>query len=214
MIGLAEVIPTRMELIKTKDRIKLAKKGYDLLKKKRDALIMEFFGILKKAKDLRGELTGAVGKAYDAMRLATLYHTYSEFEEVSLSLYRDINVDLTVKNVMGVKIPSIEMDVDMKPYYERPGYSPLGTSAKLDDAISSFERVLQITIELAKTETAIKRLIAEIEKTKRRVSALEHILIPRLEAQKKMITLRLDELERDSFVSLKVIKKKIDKRKE
>jgi len=211
---MADVIPTRMELIKTKDRIKLAKKGYELLKKKRDALVIEFFDILKKAQDLRGELTQNVDDAYHSLQLAELYHTNSELAELSLSLTRKMEIDLKVKNIMGVKIPSIEMDIDMRPFYERSGYSPLESSAKLDDAISTFEKVFEITMKLAETETAIKRLIGEIEKTKRRVSSLEHILIPRLEDQKKMISLRLDEMERDSFVSLKVIKKKLDKKAE
>lgn len=211
---MADVIPTRMELIKTKGRIKLAKKGHELLKKKRDALVAEFFDILKKVQDLRGELTESVEDAYYSLKLAELYHTRSELDEISLSLTRKIDIDLNVKNIMGVKIPSMEMDVDMRHFYERSGYSPLESSAKLDSAISAFERVFEITMKLAETETAIKRLIGEIEKTKRRVSSLEHILIPRLEAQKKMITLRLDEMERDSFVSLKVIKKKLDKKKE
>ena len=208
----ADVIPTRMELIKTKDRIKLAKKGYELLKKKRDALVLEFFNILKKAQDLRGKLSENVESAYDSLQLVELYHTRSKINAVSLSLRRKMDVDLNVKNIMGVKIPSIDMDIDMRPFYERPGYNPVESSAKLDEAIADFESVFEIVMKLAETETAIKRLIGEIEKTKRRVSSLEHILIPKLEAQKKMITLRLDEMERDSFVSLKVIKRKLDKK--
>ena len=209
---MADVIPTRMELIKTKNRIKLAKKGYELLKKKRDALVLEFFNILKKARDLRGELTKRVEEAYHTLQLIELYNTRSKLNEISMSLTRDMEIDLDVKNIMGVKIPSIEMNIDMRPYYERPGYSAIESSAKLDEGIAAFESVFEITMKLAETETAIKRLIGEIEKTKRRVSSLEHILIPRLEAQKKMISLRLDEMERDSFVSLKVIKRKLDKK--
>ena len=89
----------------------------------------------------------------------------------------------------------------------------LTASAKIDLAVEQFEHVLKLVIELAETETAIKRLILEIEKTKRRVNALEYVLIPKLEEQKRMISFRLDEMERDSFVSLKVIKRRLQKEK-
>jgi V/A-type H+-transporting ATPase subunit D len=208
---MAEVIPTRMELIKTKERIVLAKKGYELLKKKRDALILEFFRILKKAQNLRSELVKKIGEAYNAVSLACLYHSASEIENVSLNLTKKIEFDIEIKNVMGVRIPSMQVEVEDRPLYETTTYSISGTSAKLDAAIESFNEVLKLTIALAETETALKRLIGEIEKTKRRVSALEYILIPRLEEQKRTISLRLDEMERDSFISLKTIKRKLEK---
>ncbi len=210
---MVEVTPTRMELIKIKERIVLAKKGYDLLKKKRDALILEFFKILKKAQNIRGELAKKIAGAYHSVSLVELYHSGSEIENISLNLRKKIEMDIEIKNVMGVRIPSMQISVEQRPLYENPTYPVIGTSAKLDDAIERFNEILRITIALAETETAIKRLIGEIEKTKRRVSALEYIVIPKLEEQKRMITLRLDEMERDSFVSLKVIKRKLEKEK-
>lgn len=208
-----DVTPTRMELMKTKDRIKLAVKGHKLLKQKRDALILEFFKILKKARDLRGELAQKMKTAYKSAELAEVYHSISELQTVSLNVRRPIDIDIDVKNVMGVKIPNIIAQMEQKHFLELPTYSVAGTSAKIDAAVQNFSDVLQLVIKLAETETAIKRLIMEIEKTKRRVNALEFIVMPRLEDQKKMISFRLDEMERDSFVSLKTIKRKLEAQK-
>ena len=209
---MADVNPTRMELIKTKDRIKLATKGHKLLKQKRDALILEFFQILKKAKDLRSQLAERMGRGYRALAMAETYHNMQELGKVSLDLRKDIEVDIEVRNVMGVKIPNITVsEAEHQHFMDIPTYSVAGTSAKIDAAVEEFSEAFEMVIKLAETETAMKRLILEIEKTKRRVNALEFVLIPRLEAQKKMITFQLEEMERDSFVSLKTIKRKLEK---
>lgn len=205
-----DVNPTRMELIKTKDRISLAKKGHKLLKQKRDALILEFFKILKKAQDLRGELAKKMSDGQKSLALAEIYHNEMELSRVSMQLKREIDIDLTVRNVMGVKIPSLESKMPEKKLTEE---SLVGTSAKIDAAAEEFNSVLSIAMKLAETETAMKRLIIEIEKTKRRVNALEYVLIPALDEQKNMISLRLSEMERDSFVSLKAIKRSLEKKK-
>ena len=208
-----DVNPTRMELIKTKDRIKLAAKGHKLLKQKRDALILEFFKILKKAQDLRGQLAQKMAKAHHSLALAETYHTTQALSKVSLDLRKDIDIDIEVRNVMGVKIPNITATMENKDFMSIPTYSVAATSAKIDAAVEDFNEILNMVIKLAETETAMKRLIIEIEKTKRRVNALEYVLIPRLEEQKNMIAFRLDEMERDSFVSLKAIKRKLEKEK-
>ncbi|MBD3390197.1 V-type ATP synthase subunit D [Candidatus Micrarchaeota archaeon] len=201
--------PTRMELLKTKSRIKLAKNGHNLLKQKRDALIMEFFKILKKAKDLRGELNEKMGEAYKSLSIAHAYHTTFELESIASGLEQDLGLEVKSRNVMGVRIPEIKEEIEEKKFGER-GYSVMGTSAKVDDVVEDFGSVLRIVVTLAETETAIKRLIKEIEKTKRRVNALEFVVIPRLEKQRDDIIFRLEEMERDSFVSLKVIKKRLE----
>lgn len=111
---------------------------------------------------------------------------------------------------MGVKIPSLEASEPKKPLLGR-GYSIVGTSAKIDEVADSFEHVLDLVFKLSETENAIRRLILEIEKTKRRVNSLEFVMIPRLEEQAKLISFRLEEMERDSFVMLKTIKRKLEK---
>ncbi len=208
---MSDIIPTRMELLKLKGRISLAKKGHNLLKQKRDALILEFFKILKKSKNLRVELNELMGSAYKSMYLAQLYHSNVELENVALNCRREIPIEMEVTNIMGVKIPQIDVEnIDLKPVVER-GYSVAGTSAKIDDSVSKFGKALELIMKIAETETAIRRLVLEIEKTKRRVNSLEYIILPKLSSQAKSIVLRLDEMERDAFVSLKTIKKKLEK---
>jgi V/A-type H+-transporting ATPase subunit D len=200
--------PTRMELLKIKSRIKLAKNGHNLLKQKRDALIMEFFKILKKAKDLRGELNGKMGSAYKSLSIAHAYHTTFELESIATGLEQDMGLQVKSRNVMGVRIPEINASLDERDFGS--GYSLMGTSAKIDDVVDDFGAVLRLVVTLAETETAIRRLIKEIEKTKRRVNALEFVVLPRLEHEREDIIFRLEEMERDSFVSLKVIKRRLE----
>ena len=202
--------PTRMELIKSRERIKLAKKGHKLLKQKRDVLIMEFFKILSRAQDLRDELNTQMSTAYRSMAVAQAYHGAAEVEAIAMAIESDPIVSIDVKNVMGLKIPSIHADVSEKPLMER-GYSIIGSSAKIDEATASFSSALVMIVKLAETENAIRKLIREIEKTKRRVNALEYVLIPKLEGQASSISFRLQEMERDSFVMLKTIKRKLDR---
>ncbi|NYZ73867.1 V-type ATP synthase subunit D, partial [Candidatus Micrarchaeota archaeon] len=188
-------------------------KGHKLLKQKRDALILEFFKILKKSQDLRGQLAQRMAQGYHSLALAETYHNMQELAKVSLDLRKEIDIDIEVRNVMGVKIPNITTKMETRHFLSMPTYSVAATSAKIDSAVEDFNEILSMVIKLAETETAMKRLIIEIEKTKRRVNALEYVLIPRLEDQQKLISFRLEEMERDSFVSLKSIKRRLEKEK-
>ncbi len=205
--------PTRMELLKAKTRVKLARKGHKLLKQKRDALVLEFFKILGKAQDLRSELNLRMSNAYGALAVAQAYHSMQEIEEAAMAVKRAPNVHVEVRNIMGVKIPTLEASEPKKLLLAR-GYSIVGTSAKIDEVADSFEHVLDLIFKLSETENGIRRLILEIEKTKRRVNSLEFVMIPRLESQAKLIRFRLEEMERDSFVMLKTIKRKLEKNAE
>lgn len=136
-----------------------------------------------------------------------------EVENAAMGMKRAPNVKIEVKNIMGVKIPSIEGQQVERGLMER-GYSVVGTSAKIDDVAENFEKATDLIIKLAETENAMRKLIREIEKTKRRVNALEYVVIPRLGSQAAMIAFRLDEMERDSFVMLKMIKRKLEEKAE
>jgi len=205
--------PTRMELLKAKTRVKLARKGHKLLKQKRDALVLEFFKILGKAQDLRSDLNARMKNAYGALAVAQAYHSMQEIEQAAMAVKRAPDVHVEVRNIMGVKIPTLEAAEPKKLLLAR-GYSVVGTSAKIDEVADSFEHVLDIIFKLSETENGIRRLILEIEKTKRRVNSLEFVMIPRLEMQAKLISFRLEEMERDSFVMLKTIKRKLEKNAE
>ncbi|MCX8163123.1 MAG: V-type ATP synthase subunit D [Candidatus Micrarchaeota archaeon] len=203
------ISPTRMELLNTRKKIKLAYQGHKLLKQKRDVLILEFFKILSKAKDLRAELAEQIKTAYRAVALAQAYHGVADVQNIAISLAPIKPVKIDVKNIMGIKIASVQSEeISTKPILER-GYSLIGSSAKIDEAVEEFSKTLNLIIKLAEIENATRRLITEIEKTKRRVNALEFVLIPRLSQQEKLIQFQLEEMERDSFVMLKSIKRKL-----
>ncbi len=205
-----DVKTTRLELIETRNKIKLAEKGNKLLKQKRDVLVLEFFKILKKAKDLRSELNNEIKTAFTALALAQAYHGVFEVESVSMAVKKAPNISVKGKNVMGVRIPEIQGEAPTKTLDSR-GYSLISSSAKIDEAAEGFEKVLEKIIVLAETENSLKRLLKEIEKTKRRVNALDFVLLPKLKDTVKYITLRLEEIEREQFVSLKTIKEALEK---
>lgn len=205
-----ETKTTRLELIETRNRIRLAENGHKLLKQKRDVLVLEFFKIMKQAADLRATLNEEMKKAFEALAMAQAYHGISEVEAIAMSVSRVPLVEVKAKNVMGVQIPSIKGEHVAKNASQR-GYSIQGSSAKIDEAASAFEKSLGIIIRLAETENALKRLIKEIEKTKRRVNALDYIMIPGLRGTAKYIMMRLEEMEREQFISLKTLKAKMEK---
>jgi len=206
-----EIKTTRLELIETKKAINLAEKGHKLLKQKRDVLVLEFFKILKKAKDLREELNEQQKKCFTSLATAQAFDGLLEVESASLAVKKAPGVQVEAKNVMGVKIPEISGAEVLKTLEER-GYSIIGSSARIDECATNFEKSLDMVIKLAETENALKRLIKEIEKTKRRVNALDYILIPRLNEKARYITLRLEEIEREQFISLRAIKEKLEAR--
>ncbi len=205
-----DVKTTRLELIETRGRIRLAENGHKLLKQKRDVLVLEFFKIMKLSQDQRNELNTKMKQAFDALAMAQAYHGILEVENISLSVKKAPNIDVQSKNVMGVQIPHIKGEYVSKNLEQR-GYSIQGSSAKIDEAAGSFEKSLEIIIKLAETENALKKLIKEIEKTKRRVNALDYIMIPELKGRAKYIIMRLEEMEREQFISLKTIKAKLEK---
>ena len=205
-----EVKTTRLELIETRGKIRLAEKGRKLLTQKRDVLVLEFFKILKEAKDLRTELNSRMAAAFEALAMARAYHGVLEVENIALAVEKAPLILVESKNVMGVQIPRIKGSYVSKGLSDR-GYSIQGSSAKIDEAASAFEKSLEIIIKLAETENALKRLIKEIEKTKRKVNALDYIMIPNLKKNQAYILLRLEEMEREQFMSLKTIKDKLER---
>lgn len=200
-----QIKPTRSELHKLKQRIKLAKSGYNLLKKKRDGLIMEFFEVLKEAKTLEQEMTGEYKTALDKINLARILETDLKLKSVALAVRHKPAVELRVKNIMGVVVPKIESEHRKRHFLER-GYGTMDSSAAIDEAAESYEAVVQKVIKAAEVETALKKLLHEIEKTKRRVNALEFAVIPKMELTKSFITMRLEEMERENIFRMKRIK--------
>lgn len=198
------VHPTRMELLEIKKRAKLAKKGHHMLKEKRDALVMEFFEVVKKAKGTREKLGQLMEEGYsDIIRAQALIGT-SQVKSAALGRPESIAVDISLNNIMGVKVPKIAVE---KSETEKIEVTPL-TSEFVVSAIEKWEEIVEQIMILAEIEETVRRLAEEIKKTKRRVNALEYILLPQLSATQRYIRMRLEEMERENFFRLKTVKKK------
>ncbi|HUW85540.1 MAG TPA: V-type ATP synthase subunit D [Methanoregula sp.] len=204
-MALRDIKPTRSELINLKRKIQLSERGYKILKMKRDGLILEFFKVLATAKDSRGELLDKYKVAVDMMALANTVEGAIGVKSAAFSVKEVPEITLKSKNIMGVIVPQIEASKVKKSLVDR-GYGVLGTSTVIDGSASAFEELVESIIESAEIETTMKRLLDEIEKTKRRVNALEFKVIPELTAARDFIKMRLDEMEREELFRMKRIK--------
>jgi len=207
-----QVKPTRMELMKKKAQIKLAEQGRDLLREKMDALIQEFFKILSSVSDSRDELEQISRAADLALMIAAATDDPVTLRSASFATRRSIMVGISGKNIMGVPVPVIEKKRVSKSMLER-GYGIIATSARIDETAERYEVELDLLINLAETETAMRRLGAEIQMNRRRVNALEQILIPELKSQAKYIKNAIEEREREDLFRLKKVKSLLEKKK-
>ncbi|AKB85750.1 V-type ATP synthase subunit D [Methanococcoides methylutens] len=204
-MGAKDVKPTRSELIELKKKIKLSEGGHKLLKMKRDGLILEFFDILSKAKDVRSELDAAYEKANEKIGIAESVEGRITVKSTAFAMKDAPQIELESHNIMGVVVPKIESSSVRKPINKR-GYGILGTSSYIDEAVDSHEVLVEKIILAAEIETTMKKLLDDIEKTKRRVNALEFKVIPELKESMSFISLRLEEMERENTFRLKRIK--------
>jgi V/A-type H+-transporting ATPase subunit D len=197
--------PTRSELIDLKKKIKLSQSGHKLLKMKRDGLILELFAILDKAKDVRAEVEKQFAIASQKLAIAKSVEGVVVVKSTAFALKDTPKLELVSKNVMGVVVPKIEASSVHKKL-DKHGYGIIGTSSRIDEAVDANEILVEKIILAAEIETTMKRLLEDIEKTKRRVNALEFKVIPELSDAKDFIVLRLEEMERENTFRLKRIK--------
>lgn len=201
--------PTRMNLINTRKGIVRARKGYGILKKKREVLVLEFMKLVQQSTKDRAHLNDLVQGGYKAVGTASTYVGNFELEEVAMHMKEAKPIGMKIKNIMGVKVPEITRSNE-----DATGlsYSLLSTNISVDDIRNSFVGIINTMIDVAQREQGLRRLVMEIDKTKRRVNALDYIVIPRMKGQVKYISMRLDEMDRDTFSALKHIKKKLAKK--
>lgn len=202
-----EVKPTRMELIELKRRIKLSEKGHKLLKMKRDGMIIEFFELLEEAKEAMSALADAHRNASRKLAISQAVDGEIVLESAALALESEPRVTLETKNIMGVVVPRIQGE-SVHTGLDARGYGMIGTSPRVDQAVDAYEDLVDAIIRAAEMETGLKRLLEEIEKTKRRVNALEFKVIPELKEARDFIAFRLEEMERETTFRLKKIKDK------
>ena len=199
------VNPTRMELLKLKRRLQTAERGYKLLKDKRDGLMKEFMVIIKEARDYRCKVEEKLGSAFLSFTFASADMRREMMEQALAMPSKKVSLEAKTKNVMSVNIPEF--------FYKEEGshlcYSLLSTASDLDTSLATFSDTLADMVKLAGIEHSARLLAFEIEKTRRRVNALEYVFIPNIQETIKYIESKLAEQERGVLITLMKVKEKI-----
>ena len=204
-----EIRPTRIELINVNRRIRLARKGLDLLKMKRTSLVMEFFNISRTVRGMRESIRNDLANGLESVRLAEAFSGIMNLERIA-DMSADTDARVATKNVMGVRIPSLNVVYHESLLSEI--YRSVSIPAIIEDSIVRFESILRSMLEIAEKENSMRKLLREIDRTKRRSNAIENILIPDLIANAKFIRMRLDEIERETFTMLKTVERNIERK--
>ncbi|MDP6864213.1 MAG: V-type ATP synthase subunit D [Candidatus Poseidoniaceae archaeon] len=202
-----DIKPTRSELINLKRRIKQTKNGYKLLKMKRDGLFHEFRGLLSDMIAAKKDLTAAYRLAKGRIDLANAIEGGLKVRSAAIANSASPEVEVERRNIMGVVVPSIS-GTNLKQAFGERSIGFTGSSPYIDEAADSFGELIEKMVKAAEMEATLKRLLAEIEATKRRVNALEFKVIPELEEAQVFIQLRLEEMEREETFRLKRFKNK------
>lgn len=208
------VNPTRMELTRLKGRLKTAQRGHKLLKDKQDELMKKFIDYVKKNMEIRVAVEKELIAAFNNFLIARAVMSSEVLEEAIMYPTQKINLDMSTKNIMSVNSPVFNLlKEDNKEISSIYPYGFATTSGELDGAIFSLQEVFDKLIELAQVEKTCQLMADEIEKTRRRVNALEYVMIPQLIETVKYITMKLDENERGSRVRLMKVKDMMEKQK-
>ena len=213
-MAILRVNPTRMELTSLKKRLKTAQRGHKLLKDKQDELIKKFIEMVKKNKEYREEVEAELTTAFKNFLIARAVMSSEVLEEAIMYPTQKVSLELETRNIMSVNSPVFnlireERDENATNY----PYGFAGTSGELDSAISSLQGVFEKLIELAQLEKTCQLMASEIEKTRRRVNALEYVMIPQFKDTVKYITMKLDENERGNRVRLMKVKDMVEKQR-
>ena len=200
------VSPTRQELTRLKGKLRTARRGHKLLKDKRDELMKQFLDIMKEAKSLRDEVEKDLETVYGSFTVASALMSSEAIEQALIYPKQSVELTMGFKNIMSVNVPQYDFhtktqsDSDIYPY----GFA--ATSGELDTAVDALGKVFLKMLKLAQIEKAGQLMAEEIEKTRRRVNALEYVMIPNTEESIRYITMKLDENERSATTRLMKVK--------
>ncbi len=200
------VAPTRSNLLQRRDQVKLAIRGADLLKRKRDALVGEFFALVKSSLEARRQLSEASREAYFALFLANAWDGPEAVSSLALAEGDPLEISMKMENIFGLKVPQVqppEFSGDLP-------FSPVGAGSQTLEAAKQFRKLVEAIIKVAATETRLRMIGEEIKKTNRRVNALEQLVIPGINYEIRQIRSVLDQRALEEVTVLKRIKAKLE----
>ena len=200
------VNPTRMELTKLKRRLRVARRGHKLLKDKRDELMKQFLEKIRVVVELRGQVEEMLGAAHRNFLLARAQMSSEVMGEALMFPARTADIEVGSRNIMSVEVPTMQFRITGDRNETSFPYGFASTSAGLDESILTLSQALPIMLRLAEAEKTAQLLSQEIEKTRRRVNALEYVMIPQLEETIKYISMKLEENERGNLTRLMKVK--------
>ena len=199
-----QINPTRMELTRLKKRLLTARRGHKLLKDKRDEMMKQFLDIVRKNRELRLTVESKLGEMYASFVIASAVMSQESMEQALLLPKTVTQIGMTTKNIMSVDVPIFDWTNSEEADIYSYGF--FGTTIELDMAVDVLKNLLPTLLELAQAEKSAQLLAVEIEKTRRRVNALEYVMIPELSETIKYITMKLDENERGNLTRLMKVK--------
>ena len=205
-----KIAPTKSNLMKTRDELKFAKLGFDLLDQKRSILVSEMVNLTERAETQQRALENTLAEAYKSLENAVLRMGKLKIHSLSAAVNIESSIKLSSRKVMGVGLPVVNTDFHEK----APYFSMTDTPFYIDEAVSRFKTAVESMGEFAEIKISIMRLAREVKKTIRKVNALEKIAIPDLEETVRHIANRLEEAERENLILMKTIKERLEKASE
>lgn len=205
-MAVLNVNPTRMELTRLKKQLTTAVRGHKLLKDKRDELMRQFLDMIRETKALREKFESLLNDVNVNFVMASSVMSKESLDTALLAPKQEVYLEASTRNVMSVEIPVYQIKTRTSEQSDIFSYGFASTSFELDDAVEGLSKLLPTMLELAEKEKSVKLMADEIEKTRRRVNALEHVLIPRYQETIHFITMKLEESERSSRARLMKVK--------
>ena len=200
------VNPTRMELTRLKGKLRTAQRGHKLLKDKRDELMKQFLDTVREVRSLRAEVEAELMQVHGSFTVASALMSAQALEQALMYPKQSVELTMTFQNVMSVNVPVYDFQTRTKSESDIYPYGFAATSGELDAAVEALGHVFRKMLKLAQIEKSAQLMAEEIEKTRRRVNALEYVKIPEMQESIKYITMKLEENERANTIRLMKVK--------